>query len=238
MMAKENAHSSHGSLVALIAWLSTCLLAGGLGTMIDPSTHVLWLRAGCFGLVAAVGLDAAARMRARRQRVKHFRALQRRCDRSLEMITTERDIVDSLRTAIAHLLTVRPQTAREGLTGFEEQRWTCNLPVEVFAVRREHSVECSEDEAVGVIGRLDNLSNSGFGLILAEKLSARLVIITLLPHEDQEFDLLAEILWCDPCPDGRMRVGGRLLRVLPPGTHTSVDSPATENEELAAEAAC
>jgi hypothetical protein len=60
----------------------------------------------------------------------------------------------------------------------------------------------------------------------------------MLPPTEQEFDLLAEILWCDPCPDGRMRVGGRLLRILPMGTRSSADCSSSDAEPLPAEAAC
>ncbi|HEX4144979.1 MAG TPA: hypothetical protein VHY91_15850 [Pirellulales bacterium] len=236
MTSKETSDCNHGSTVPLIAWLSTGLLTGGLGSMMDPSTQILWLRAGCFGLVAAVGLDVSARIRAKQKRIRHFRALQRRCDRSLEMFVSERDVADALRTATTHLLTVRPQKARENVSG-EEARWACNLPVEVYALRREDSAEWPDGNTVGIAGRMINLSNSGFGMMLAEPLAARLVIITMLPPSEQEFDLLAEILWCDACPDGSTRVGGRLLRVLPASCRGSADDAHTDSEEMPAGAA-
>jgi hypothetical protein len=238
MTAKEETSGGPESLVALIAWLSTCLLAAGLGTMMDASTHILWLRAGCFGLVAAVGLDVSARLRARHKRMQRFRALKHRCDRSLEMIATERDIAAELRTAAKQLLTAHPLNVSVSLPDGEEQRWTCNLPIEVYAVRQENSAECLESDAVGVLGQLNSLSNSGFGLTLEEHIEARLVVIAMLPPNEQEFDLLAEILWRDPRPNGQMRVGGRMLRVLPRGTRSPEESSSTETDAMPAEAAC
>ena len=131
------------------------------------------------------------------------------------MFAAERDNASDLRKATAHLLATHPRTARANIAGVEEARWTCDLPVEVYAVRKENTDPYSQPDAVGVMGQLENLSNSGFGMLLDDQLSARLVIIALLPPQEQDFDLLAEILWCDPCPDGRMRVGGRLLRACP-----------------------
>jgi hypothetical protein len=223
------------SFPTLIAWLSTCLLAAGMGMMADHFTHVLWLQAGSFGLVAAVGLDATARMRWRRQRQKHWRAVEQRWDRRLERFVAQRDVVDELRGAIAQLLSTKPHESRERLSDNEESRFACNLLVEVYAVRRSEGSDGPQPDKVGVIGRLDNLSNSGFGLKLEEQMASRLVIIAVLPPHDQEFDLLGEILWCDPYPDGRMRAGGRLLRILPLGSHASATSPATEADETPAD---
>jgi hypothetical protein len=75
-------------------------------------------------------------------------------------------------------------------------------------------------------------------LILKGQLAAQVVIITLLPPKEQSFELLAQILWCDPWPNGQMRVGGRLLRVLPLGSHTRLDCPSNETEEMPAEITC
>lgn len=238
MTAEDNTGGNRQSITALIAWLSTCLLAGGLGTNIDPSTHLLWLRAGSFGLVAAVGLDVTSRLQLRRKRMKQWRILQRRCDYSLGIFVAERDIAEEIRTAVTRLLTAHPATAGDGQAGSRESRWACNLQVEVYDVRKGTAETRPETDKVGVLGRLDNLSNSGFGLILEERLASRLVIIAILSPEEQEFDLLGEILWCDPSPDGRMRAGGRLLRVLPMGSRDSVDAPSVETEDEPAEAAC
>ncbi len=65
-------------------------------------------------------------------------------------------------------------------------------------------------------------------------MSSRLVIIAILPPHDQEFDLLGEILWCDPFPNGQMRAGGRLLRVLPMGSRPLAGSLATGADTLPA----
>lgn len=233
MTENENSDGNGESFVAPIAWLSTCLLAGGLGTMIDPSTHILWLRAGSFGLVAAVGLDISARMRQRRQSLKQHRVAQRRCNRSLEVFAAERDTADELRAAVTHLLGPTPVRQRDARDG-EETRWSCKLPVRLYPVRKDGPSNFLQSDQEGIVGILDNLSNSGFGLKICEKLTSRLVVIALLPPNEQEFDLLAEVLWSDANPDGLMRASGRLLSVLPVASLTPVHSPSPETDEAAA----
>ena len=44
-------------------------MAAGLGPLLDTHTHLLWLRGGCFGLVAAAGLEGAVRTRIRREQL-------------------------------------------------------------------------------------------------------------------------------------------------------------------------
>jgi hypothetical protein len=56
---------THGSLTTKIAWISTCLLAGGASTLFNESVRIAWMIWGCFGLSAAVGLDVVARARDR-----------------------------------------------------------------------------------------------------------------------------------------------------------------------------
>jgi PilZ domain len=214
-MVVKNASATAESIAPLIAWLSTCLLAGGLGALANPDVHTLWLRTGCFGLVAAVGLEGAARVRARGRSAKHRLALQRRWDRSLQMIVAERDSAAELRAAITRLLPAMPSLARENDPSCEEPRWSCDLDVEVFPVRRDSTSTYTATNDEMVAGRLGNLSNSGFGLELEQAIARPLVIISVLPPHEQEFDLLGEVLWCEPRPDGKLVAGGRLLRVLP-----------------------
>jgi hypothetical protein len=54
---------SHNSLATVIAWISSCLLAGGASMLFSDEVRTLWAWWGCFGLCAAVGLDIAARVR-------------------------------------------------------------------------------------------------------------------------------------------------------------------------------
>ena len=236
MTADENTPGKRETLPTLIAWLSTCMLAAGLGKIVEPYTHGLWLQAGCFGLVAAVGLDVSARMRWRRQRLKQWRDVQQRAIapwRNMSQKGTSRTSC----AAVTHLLAANRLESREHLER-EEPRWSCNLQVEVYAVHRHGSSACPATDKTGVIGRLDNLSNSGFGLKLDQRLGSRLVIIAFPPPDEQEFDLLGEILWCDPYPDGRMCAGGRLLRFLPMASRRPGACRSTPIDDEPAEALC
>jgi hypothetical protein len=55
--------SPGASISNLILWLSAGLLAAAWGSTIDPSWQPIWLRLGAFGLVSAIGLRVAARVR-------------------------------------------------------------------------------------------------------------------------------------------------------------------------------
>jgi len=55
------------SLPTNIAWLSTCLLCASAGHLIGDFMEPTWFLLGAFGLIAAVGLQAASRNFVRRQ---------------------------------------------------------------------------------------------------------------------------------------------------------------------------
>jgi hypothetical protein len=214
-MNPSRTNTDSASLVTLIAWLSTCMLASGLGMMADPTMHSLWLRMGAFGLVAAAGLEGAARTRARRARIKCERKLTKRCERNLRQYTAERDSLAERKTAVACLLASQAHPPREVGDRRGEPRWSCDLAVEIVPVRRESDATYSATASPAVRGRLANLSNSGFGVELEAKSTGRLVVISFEPPFEQTFDLLAELLWCDSNADGKIRGGGRLLHILP-----------------------
>lgn len=69
---------THDSLATIIAWLSTCLLAGGMSMLFSEHTRWVWLGWGSFGLASALGLDVAARMRLRKQNEQIERAVENR----------------------------------------------------------------------------------------------------------------------------------------------------------------
>ncbi len=202
------------SITPLIAWLSTCLMAAGLGPLLDTHTHLLWLRGGCFGLVAAAGLEGAVRTRIRREQRRYQRALQNRCERTLQCYEAQRECQADLSTAIAHLLGGQAMPFDDPAGRHVEPPFHCSFPVDIFSVRRESASAYAETDHGLVTGRLANLSVSGFGLELDEPIARQLVVLSLLPPHDQDFDLLAELLWCQRDPDGQIRGGGRLMRVL------------------------
>lgn len=49
------------SLPADIAWLSVCVISVAAGHLIDDFMELTWFLVGSFGLISAVGLQAAAR---------------------------------------------------------------------------------------------------------------------------------------------------------------------------------
>jgi len=57
------------SLPTDIAWLSTCLVSASAGRLIDDFTQLSWFLLGTFGIITAIGLQAADR---------HFNCLKRK----------------------------------------------------------------------------------------------------------------------------------------------------------------
>lgn len=71
------------SLSTLIAWMSTCLLAGGASMLFSDQTRWIWMWWGCFGLIAALGLDIAARRRVLKRHDEILQAVQDRFEKEI-----------------------------------------------------------------------------------------------------------------------------------------------------------
>jgi diguanylate cyclase len=56
------------SFLALIAWVSLCLIVAGWMTQLDPTLRKLWASAGLIGLASAIGLAASVKSQLRAQR--------------------------------------------------------------------------------------------------------------------------------------------------------------------------
>jgi hypothetical protein len=62
MMLSKSIPAAEGrSVRSLTAWLSLCLLSASWSARLDPFLREVWAQVGCYGLVAAVGLDLAER---------------------------------------------------------------------------------------------------------------------------------------------------------------------------------
>ena len=82
-MSSRSALLTYDSFATIIAWISTCLLAGGLSMLFSEHTRWVWTWWGCFGLTAALGLDIAARVRAHKRHEEIAQAMQDRFEKEL-----------------------------------------------------------------------------------------------------------------------------------------------------------
>lgn len=74
------------SVTNLILWLSAGLLAAAWGSTIDPSWQPIWLRLGAFGLVSAIGLRVAEKVREKRKLQAEKRNLESALNKRVEAI--------------------------------------------------------------------------------------------------------------------------------------------------------
>jgi hypothetical protein len=75
----------------MIAWVSTCLLTGGVSTLFNESTRMSWMSWGCFGIATAVGLDVTARVRERMRMDNLTLIAIRRIEREMKCETAEQE---------------------------------------------------------------------------------------------------------------------------------------------------
>jgi hypothetical protein len=218
----------HNSLATLIAWLSTCLLAGGLSMMFSAGTRTLWVWWGCFGLVAAVGLEAAERFREHHRLQRISRNVKIRCERELQSVTNETDAIAATRRAVDRVLQMCPTTRTVDTSRRRSERHHCDLPAELL-LRGSTFESATPSTANCVPARLVNLSQHGFAVTVAEIIpQQQIVLIVELPNGEQ-MNLLAEVRWTEQEFEGKVMAGGRLIRALMPH-HESSESGQNADE--------
>jgi hypothetical protein len=201
------------SLATSIAWLSTCLLAGGVSTLLSDATRNLWMLWGCFGLTAAVGLEAAAYIREQIRTQKANRMVQERFKRELQCATAGAETNATTRRAVARLLGDGQRWSRDDELCRTAERYPCDFNVELVSLK-DISEDVCDSETPRLPARLDNISHNGFSLTLAERLAPQPVALLIRPPDGGRIDMLGEILWCGSQSDGSIAAGGRLIRVL------------------------
>jgi hypothetical protein len=205
---------THNSLATMIAWVSTCLLAGGVSTLFNDSTRGLWMIWGCFGLAAALGLDVVARVRERMRMVELNQIAISRFDRDMTYALDENAANEAIREATVRILGCAPSLPEIPGSRRTRERVPCNLGVELLL---NPSVTAAADhpESRTCAARITNLSDVGFELTLAEPLSRQRMTMSVLAANGGRQTMLGEVLWCSSQADGSFIAGGRFLDVGP-----------------------
>jgi hypothetical protein len=205
----------HNSLATLIAWLSTCLLAGGISMMFSAGMRTLWIWWGCFGLVAAVGLEAAERLREHRRIQRFNRNVKIRCERELQSVANETEAIVQTRRAVDRLLQECPTTKIVDASRRESERHQCDLPAELLL--RGSIFESSGSTTTNCVSaRLINISQHGFAVSVADALPPQQLVLIVSLASGEQLNLLAEVRWSEQTTDGKVMAGGRLIRALTP----------------------
>ena len=204
---------THNSLATIIAWVSTCLLAGGASTLFSESARTTWMTWGSFGLAAAIGLDVAARVRDRMRMDAMKITANKRFDRDISFETQENEANTAIRASVVRILGRMSPKLKLSENRRTQERYPCNLDVELLADEgrwgnADHRETCTRR------ARVSNLSESGFELSLAETMPQQRMTMTFAAANGERETLLGEMLWCSPQPDGSFVVGGRFLSVV------------------------
>lgn len=80
------------SVTNLILWLSACLLAAAWGSTIDPSWQPIWLRLGAFGMVSAIGLRVAGKLREKRKIQAERKSIESTINKRVEAIVKREEV--------------------------------------------------------------------------------------------------------------------------------------------------
>ncbi len=186
----------------LIAWVSTCLLAGGAGTLLSENASVVWMTFGSFGLAAAVGLDIAARVRQWRVSDDLTLLAIKRLDCDIDYKHEDKAAKTAIREAVARMLGLSALK----VTGSRRTnvRFPCDLEVELIV-----------SQGLTRIARITNLSESGFELMLTEPLQGQRVPMIVVTAKGGQETMFGEVLWYGPQVAGSIVAGGRFLDAAP-----------------------
>jgi hypothetical protein len=228
-MRTDSSKANRPTLPTLIAWLSTCLLASGIGMTFTEDLRSLWMHWGCLGLAAAAGLEATARVREQRRARKVARTAQKRFDRELRLVKTETEIVVAVQKIMAHLGKSQALPA-DGQGRRADPRFACDLAVDVI-LASDLLNEGDDLPPKRLKLRITNISNSGFALTLPAPLPPQEIVI-VFTEDGRETTILGEIVWCDRQTDGAISAGGRFVRVLQPNRFHSADRDVTRQLQV------
>jgi hypothetical protein len=204
---------THNSLATIIAWLSTCLLAGGVSTLFSESARTMWITWGSFGLVAAVGLEVAARFRERMRMDALKLVAASRFERDMNYENKEHEANAAIRQAVARILGRKPSVPEIATSRRAKERFPCNRSVELHLRQGAHGTAGNRDTGTRV-ARISNLSESGFELKLTETLPQQRMEMIIVSADGGRQSMLGEVLWCSPQLDESYLAGGRFLDVL------------------------
>jgi hypothetical protein len=211
------------SLRGLIAWLSLCLLAAAWGPNLPAESRAIWGNVGTFGLVAAVGLSLAARVRAVRRTQRHKQKQEECIDQRLTQVVTHSESVEALRTTVALLQSDLRERAAVLPSATSNDTLGSGCPVEVLLLDPVFGPRASGRPLTVY---LRDLSNGGIGLLHRVPLPTGRVLLKFHLMDGGTKTLTADIRWCRKIDDRLYWSGGPLLEVTPSET-SEVPSDAT-----------
>ncbi|MCE9553545.1 MAG: hypothetical protein K8T91_09250 [Planctomycetes bacterium] len=222
--SKRLVTEARASVTAMIAWLSVCLLAAAWGPTLAPEGRFAWSSFGLFGLVAALGLDAIARVRRARLEQLEMENSAVVQERRLVNLDRQSRSVCATREAMRHVTEIAQQHRQQYEAALaestkavsdrrSEERTACWMPVDLL-LRSYDSEDESSAEATRILAYVRDLSSTGVGLCHHQPIEETEAVVRIRAGEGDETSLLATRCWCRKSEDGWFQSGWKLVEVL------------------------
>jgi hypothetical protein len=217
---------SRRSFPAYIAWVSTCLLAAGMGPLISPDVRTSWMQLGAFGLAAAVGLEISSRLRQFGHDQQSNRAIRRRYERELGQLTASRITSEAIDSAVGHILFSANGEEMRLPPRRVANRFRCKLPAMITELLDDEG-HPERQSPQPFPGELQDISRTGFGLTHDRPINMPYVFLSVTLPSEEPMQFLGEMVWCKRISNGQFKSGGRFVRVLNP-VDTAVDTNSVD----------
>jgi hypothetical protein len=208
------------SLPSSIAWISLVLLAAGWGRTLDNRWQDIWIRAGAFGLAAAVGLGGLEKAKlVRDQRVRHlaerisFERMEGRLSRLNDENATLKLIDDAIRRLTRHVACERQKQACNPAPG-ESLQTLSPFPLEVIPVD-EDAAAFDIGSARAIAGSLRGISSRVFSFQHDHAFSEPIALLKFTLGKREKLCFVVDVLWTHVLSDGFVSRGTVLVAGVP-----------------------
>ena len=225
MTSSRKSISIGSSWPSLVAWLSLCILAAAWGRLLPPMARFAFLNMGSFGIVAAVGLELAARSRVNRCQALQESFAQERVKRELKELTRRKVTIEDWRTAFRRVADDVHERDKKQLGRRGESRLAFQCPARVAPL--EESDAWQKDEADVFTAYVRDVSGDGVGLVHNRPVDDRDVMLTFSLASGESVSLAASPVWCSLQADGRHRSGWKLIDAERPAASCSEEMAIT-----------
>jgi hypothetical protein len=213
MMSSESIPVAEGrSVRSLTAWLSLCLLSASWGARLDPFLRGVWAQVGCYGLVAAVGLDRAERTRSVLKRKVPPATTRERMERALANVAAKGTSLSAIAAAVNRISQECDRRDLESGGRRKERRVRFPHPVRVLSVGSDR-IGQRNFAANAISADVRNISPSGVGLLHKDRIDGHRFWLHLELFNGETISVFVERLWQHRRPDGPYQSGGWFMEI-------------------------
>jgi hypothetical protein len=212
-MSSESIPVAEGrSVRSLAAWLSLCLLSASWGARLDPFLRDVWAQVGCYGLIAAVGLDLAERTRSVLKRKVLPATTRQRTERALADVAAKGMSLSAIAAAVRQVSQECDRRDLESGGRRKEPRVRFSHPVQVVPLGSDR-IGQHNSAANTISADVRNISPSGVGLLHKDRIDGPQFWLHLELFNGETISVLVERLWQHRLPDGPYQSGGRFMEI-------------------------